>query len=203
MKVLLVGHACGPDRGSESGVTWNFAQSLSHQHEVWVITDPQFREDIEKYLESHPNPRVKFVWVSLPSSWDPRRSLDSDKGLRFHYMLWQRAVLRKAQELHLINHFDVVHHVSWGTISAPPKLWRLPIPFVWGPIGGGQTAPREFLSYFGQSRHREQLRTFRIGIMPRLPALRKAVRSSALILSTNPETTKVLKSAGRSRCSPV
>jgi glycosyltransferase involved in cell wall biosynthesis len=196
MKVLLVGHACGPDRGSESGVTWNFATHLSREHEVWVFTDPQFREDIEKYLENNPNPRLKFVWISLPSSWDPRRSLNSDKGLRFHYLLWQRAVLRKARDLHRSHKFDVVHHVSWGSISAPPQLWRLPIPFVWGPIGGGQTAPLKFLGYFGRSWHRELIRTFRVGIMPRLPALRKAVRKSALILSTNPETTKVLESAG-------
>ena len=169
---------------------------LSRQHEVWVITDPQFREDIERYLESHPNPQLHFEWVTLSPTWDPRRSVGSDKGLRFHYLLWQRVVLRKARDLHDKHHFDVAHHVSWGTISAPPQLWRLPIPFVWGPIGGGQTAPMKFLSYFGAGRHRELLRTLRIGVMPRMPALRKAVRRSALILSTNAETTRILESAG-------
>lgn len=196
MKVLLVGHACGPNRGSESGCTWNFAWQLSLAHEVWVITDPQFRVDIERYLEVHPNPNLKFVWVGLPPRWDPRRTTGSDKGIRLHYLFWQRAVLREARPLHRKQNFDVVHHLSWGTISAPPLLWRLPIPFVWGPIGGGQTTPVAFLRYFGLGWGKEVLRTLRVKVATRLPGLRRAVRESALILSTNPETTRALTAAG-------
>ena len=196
MRILLVGHACGPDRGSESGVTWNFACQLSLAHQVWVMTDPQFRSDIERYLEENPNPNLNFVWVKLPSSWDPRRTPGSDKGLRLHYVFWQRAVLRQARHLHQKLNFDLVHHISWGTISAPPLLWRLPIPFVWGPIGGAQTAPPAFRRYFGANWGRELLRTFRVKVATRLPSLRKAVRESALILSTNPETTQALSAAG-------
>ena len=196
MRILLVGHACGPDRGSESGVTWNFACQLSLAHQVWVMTDPQFRNDIERYLEENPNPNLNFVWVKLPSRWDPRRTPGSDKGLRLHYVFWQRAVLRHAQRLHQKLNFDLVHHISWGTISAPPLLWRLPIPFVWGPIGGAQTAPPAFRRYFGANWGGELLRTLRVKIATRLPTLRKAVRESALILSTNPETTQALSAAG-------
>ena len=196
MKVLVVGHACCPDRGSEPGLTWHFAWNLSLVHEVWVITDPQFRTEVERYLERHPNPNLKFVWVGLPPRWDPRRSPGSDKGIRLHYLFWQRAVLRKARQLHQKQDFDVVHHVSWGTISAPPHLWRLPIPFIWGPIGGGQTTPAAFRRYFGLGWGREALRTLRVKVVIRLPGLRRAVRKSALILSTNPETTKALTAAG-------
>ncbi len=202
MKVLLVGHACSPVRGSESAVTWNLAWHLSLTHEVWVLTDPQFKDDIERHMEAHPNPKLNFVWVTLPRRWDPRRSVQSERGLRLHYILWQRAVLREARRLHRTHRFDVAHHVSWGTISAPPLLWRLPIPFVWGPIGGGQTAPPAFRRYFGQSWSSELLRTFRVKVVTRLPALRNAVRGSALILSTNTETTRALASAGATQVRP-
>ena len=202
MKILLVGHACGPERGSEPGVTWNFAWQLSLAHEVWVMTDPQFREDIERYLQAHPNPNLHFAWVSLPPLVDPRQSVESEKGLRLHYVLWQRAVAREARRLHDREGFDVAHHISWGTISAPPLLWQLPIPFVWGPIGGAQTAPSAFRRYFGQTWHRELLRTLRVKVLTRLPNLRKAVRRSALILSTNPETTRALASAGATEVRP-
>lgn len=202
MRVLLVGHACGPERGSEPGMTWNFAWQLSLTHEVWVMTDPQFKEDTERYLNSHPNPNLHFVWVSLPAHLDPRQSVDSEKGLRLHYVLWQRAVLKEARRLHGVHNFHLVHHLSWGTISAPPLLWQLPIPFVWGPVGGAQTAPAAFRCYFGQTWHRELFRTFRVKVMTRLPALRKAVRRSAMILSTNPETTRALTAAGATRVQP-
>jgi glycosyltransferase involved in cell wall biosynthesis len=196
MKVLLSGHACSPEHGSEPAVTWNFAWYLSRSHQVWVLTEPKFRADVERYLQSHPNPNLNFVWVSLNPLWDPRRSPDSEIGLRFHYLLWQRAVLREARRLHRIHDFDVAHHVSWGTVSAPPLLWRLPIPFIWGPIGGGQTAPPAFQRYFGRDWSGEMLRTLRVKMMPRMPALRKAIRESALLLSTNPDTTSVLRAAG-------
>lgn len=183
-------------------MTWNFAWQLSLSHEVWVMTDPQFKEDTERYLKSHPNPNLHFAWVSLPALLEPRQSVDSEKGLRLHYVLWQRAVLKEARRLHGVHNFDLVHHLSWGTISAPPLLWQLPIPFVWGPVGGAQTAPTAFRRYFGQTWRSELFRTFRVKVMTRLPALRKAVRRSAMILSTNPETTRALTAAGADRVQP-
>lgn len=196
MKILLVGHACAPDTGSETGLTWQFACHLSRRHEVWVITDPQFRSDIERHLESHPNANLHFIWVGLPPRWDPRRTPGSDKGLRLHYVLWQCAVLREARRQHLQHNFELVHHLSWGTISAPPLLWRLPIPLVWGPVGGAQTAPSAYRRYFGSAWPREFLRTLRLRLVTRGPGLRRTVRGCALILSTNPETTQALKLAG-------
>ena len=56
MKVLLVGHSCGPGLGSEPGITWNWARHLSKQHEVWVITRPEYRDRVETYLSRRPNP---------------------------------------------------------------------------------------------------------------------------------------------------
>lgn len=196
MKVLLVGHACSPDRGSESGLTWHFAWHLSRAHEVWVMTDPQFQAETESYLDLNPNPNLHFIWVALPSRWDPRRTPGSDRGLRLHYLFWQRAVLREARRQHLRHNFDLVHHLSWGTISAPPHVWRLRIPFVWGPVGGGQTAPAAFRRYFGLRWTRELLRTLRVKMATFTPNLRRTVRESALILSTNPETTQALRAAG-------
>jgi glycosyltransferase involved in cell wall biosynthesis len=113
-----------------------------------------------------------------------------------HYVLWQRAVLREARRQHRRHKFDLVHHLSWGTISAPPLLWRLPIPLVWGPVGGAQTAPPAYRRYFGSAWRREFLRTFRLKLVTRMPRLRRTVRACALILSTNPETTQALKAAG-------
>jgi hypothetical protein len=196
MKVLLVGHACCPDRGSEPGLTWNWAWHLSQIHEIHVLTHPQHREEIVAYLSKHPNPNLKFSWVTLPSFLDPWKPEKSDRGIRLHYLIWQYLVYREAEKLHLLNCFDIVHHVSWGTISAPPLLWRLPAPFIWGPVGGGQTCPSNFRHYFGEESRSDFLRTLRIRLLPWLPPLRKAVKNSALLLATNDETSSLFKRAG-------
>jgi glycosyltransferase involved in cell wall biosynthesis len=196
MKVLLVGHACGPDRGSEPGLTWNWALSLSRIHRIHVLTHPQYRPEIEAYLLKHPNANLEFRWVNLPSWIDPWRPARSDRGIRLHYLIWQWLAYHEAKRMHERHDFDIVHHVSWGTISAPPLLWRLPIPFVWGPVGGGATAPRSFRHYLGADAIGDLLRTLRIRLLPWAPFLRKAVKNSAVLVATNRETVRLMKQAG-------
>lgn len=199
MNVLIVGHACSPRRGSELAFTWNWAWHLSQRYRVWVLTHPQERQYIEEFLIKHPNPDLQFVWVTVPrwiDTWNPTR----DKRVsRLHYVLWQRAALQKAQQLHKEVGFHVVHHVSWGTVSEPPLLWRLPVPFVWGPVGGGQTTPLGFRRYLGAATRAELLRNARMRLVPFRPELRKAARKSAMIFATNHETAGILKRAGAKR----
>jgi glycosyltransferase involved in cell wall biosynthesis len=151
---------------------------------------------VERFLAEHPNPNLRFAWVSLSphrDPWDPTRG---ERGIRLHYLLWQRAAFREASRLHARHQFDLVHHVSWNTLSAPPLLWHLPIPFIWGPVGGGQTAPSAFKHYFGPAWRLERLRTARIRLIPFFPPLRRAVCHCALLLATNWETARVLAKAG-------
>ena len=202
MRILLVGHGCHPSLGSEPGLTWNWAWHLSSKHQVCVITHPWSREAVENYLEKHPNPNLHFSWVNLPSRWDPWNPARGERGLRLHYVFWQRAAFRKAQDLHQQYLFDLAHHVCWGTLGAPPLLWRLPIPFVWGPIGGGQSAPTKFLPYFGLRRFGEIARKARIEFSVRMPFVRKAARNSALVFATNRETAACLEKAGARRVIP-
>jgi len=105
----------------------------------------------------------------------------------------------EASRIHRLHRFDVAHQVSLGTVSAPPLLWQLPVPFIWGPVGGGQTAPPAFKRYFGSTWHKEVVRNFRTWLLPFLPALRRAVHRSAAILAANKETMHLLEKAGARR----
>jgi glycosyltransferase involved in cell wall biosynthesis len=196
LKVLLVGHPCSPGLGSEPGNTWNWAWQLTAHHQVWVLTHPQYRSAAERFLRERPRPNLHFIWLTLPSLWDPWDPDQGERGIRLHYLLWQRAAFWEAVRQHRVHNFNLVHHVSWNTLSAPPLLWRLPIPFVWGPVGGGQTAPAAFRAFFGSGWRREARRNLRLRLMPLFPALRRAVQRCALLLATNRETVKLLERAG-------
>jgi glycosyltransferase involved in cell wall biosynthesis len=209
MKVLLVGHVCGPHLGSEPGLTWNWAWHLSQTHEVTVLTIPFFRESIERFLAERPNPNLRFRWVELNPKfdpWKPHRGHGgngiSERGLKLHYLLWQREALGVAFELHRAQRFDLAHYVSWNTVSAPPLLWRLPIPFIWGPVGGGMSTPESFRHYFGGAARAEALRSWRLRLLPWLPALRRTVRRSRLLFATNRETAELLTEAGAPSVEP-
>jgi glycosyltransferase involved in cell wall biosynthesis len=134
--------------------------------------------------------------VKPPSTLDPWDEEKGPRGIRLHYALWQLFVLSKARQLHGRIDFDLAHHVSWGTISTPPLLWKLPIPFVWGPVGGGQVTPPSFRRYIGSQWASYTLRTLWVKAAPFLRPLRQAARRSAAVLATNADTARCLKVAG-------
>jgi glycosyltransferase involved in cell wall biosynthesis len=199
MNVLLLGHACGPGMGSEPGNTWNWALYLSHRHQVCVLTHPQHRSKIDTFLKENPNPNLRFVWVTVSSPIDTWNPAESERGIRVHYLIWLSEAYKVALQLCSEIAFDIAHHVSWATINAPPPLWLLPVPMVWGPVGGGQSAPFAFLPYFGWRTWRELLRTFRVRAMPFLPKLHKALAASRLTFVVNSDTERLLKRAGGTR----
>ena len=198
MNILISGHACLPNAGSELGVTWNWAWNLAADNRVWVITHGSFRDEIEAYLRRHPRPGLSFVWVGPFGRWDPWKP-PSPSGIRLHYFLWRRAALRAGRDLIRVQRIDLVHHISWCTLSAPPLLWKLEKPFVWGPVGGGQIAPWRFARYLGRDVGIELIRTIRVKLMPINPILRRTIAHTDLLLAANRETWTVLTGAGARR----
>src|SRR5262244_206401 len=140
LNILIVGHACLPEAGSELGVTWNWAWNLAKRNRVWVITHGYFRPTIERYMRDNPRPNLRFLWVGPLGWWDPWNGTEP-RGIHLHYMVWRRAVVAAAKRLVAAESIDLVHHVSWNTLSWPPLLWQTGKPFIWGPVGGGQTFP--------------------------------------------------------------
>src|SRR5580704_12212876 len=185
MKILIVGHPCSPKEGSELSFTWNWAWHLSRYHQVWALAYPQDRSTTERFLEEHPNPNLRIGWVRPPRSLDYWTPGHGPIRFRFHYLMWRHSVLRVAIKLHKEVGFDLVHHVALSTVSAPPLLWKLPVPFVWGPVGGGEIAPASFRRYFGLAWLTQSLRTLRVKVVPFLPPVRRAAQRSAAVLATN------------------
>lgn len=196
MKILLSGLHCNPYRGSEGGRTWNWAWHLAKSHQVWVLTQPIARPRIEEFLAEHPNDNLKFLWVALPTTFTPWVKQDSFKFVRLRYGSWLRQAYKVAAAAHREYEFDIAHHVSLNTFFPPPQLYRLPIPFVWGPVGGAMTTPGAFLSCYGSNRWVEAVRTLRVRLSNHWPSLRRAVRGTSLLLAINRETADALLAAG-------
>lgn len=98
---------------------------------------------------------------------------------------------------------DLMHHVSFGTVGVPPLLTDLPVPVVWGPLGGGEVIPRAFLSLLSRrDQLSEMARWARVAAIPSLPGMRRMVSQSSAILSCNSETTRVLRCCGARDATP-
>lgn len=199
MRIALIGHVCSPYLGSEPGVTWNWAVHLAKLHDVTLLTHPNFRADVEQELAKSPLPNLKIQWVTLPPLIDPWKPNKGERGVRLHYWLWQTEVVKVLRKLHAAAPFDLVHQVSWASLQQPSRAWKLGIPFVWGPAGGGQVWPAEFLSYAGASAKTERFRRLVVRLARfNFPAVR-AMRHADLLLTTNAETARLVDRIGSRR----
>ena len=161
-RILIVGHPCSPVQGSEPGSTWNWAWHLSEHFDVHVLCHPVYKGEVETYLAQRPNSHLNFTWVTVPAAIDPWRDFTRRRGLKIHYALYQNRALSVARALVRAGSIDLIHHVSWGTVSYPPALWKLDVPFVWGPVGGGQTAPSCLSEFLGSAWPAERIRNLRV-----------------------------------------
>ena len=190
MRVLLSAFACCPGKGSEPGTGWHWAGALADLgHEVTVLTWADQREEI---LASCPQ-GVDFRFIDIPTSPIPR----SSKLLWAYdaYGRWQAAALRNV-EAHA-QQYDVAHHVTYGGLHMGSMLWRLPIPLVYGPVGGGQTAPASYWRYFGREWPSETLRTASTGPLLKLNRrCRQTVKNSAVTLVCNSATAAACQRLG-------
>ena len=197
MKVLLSAYSCEPGMGSERGVGWNIVREVAKYHEVWVLTRPdESKEAIEAELARNPIPNLHFVYFTLPFWWDSRKWGQSG-AMQIHYYLWQIQAYFVARKLHRQIDFDIVHHVTFVKYSSPSFLSLLPIPFVWGPLGGGESAPKPFWQDFdSKARLYEIARsiTRRLGELD--PFVRYTARKSSAIRATTNDTAERLYHIG-------
>ncbi len=199
VRVLLSAYACRPDQGSESALGWNWALSLAEQgHEVSVITTNRNQPAIEQAAASLPSDRVlpHFYFVDVPPVPKP---FNRFRGYLTEYILWQKRILPKARELDRQFAYEIVHHVTWGTIRSSSQLHRLGKPFILGPVGGGQKAPRAFRSYFGDDWRNEAARNFLIESVfanPLNQASRRRMQRTSLVLATNRDTASLAQQLG-------
>lgn len=148
MKILISAYSCEPGMGSEPGVGWNIAREVAKYHEVWVLTRPDESQDvIEAELARNPIPNLRFVYFTLPF-WQDSRKWGQSGGMQLHYYLWQIQAYFVARRLHRKIGFDLIHHVTFVKYSNPCFLSLLPLPLVWGPVGGGESAPAPFWQDF-------------------------------------------------------
>jgi glycosyltransferase involved in cell wall biosynthesis len=130
-RILISANHCAPGHGSEHGVGWNFVSGLAKYHHVTLITNrhvffDKLTEEASKLgitvygIKQYIN--YKGIILLLPFIYY------SD------YKWWQYRVYRKVKRLHREQPFDLIHQVTNITFREPGYLWRLNVPFVWGPV---------------------------------------------------------------------
>lgn len=194
LRVLISAYGCQPGKGSEFGVGWNQVEQSARFNDVWVITRAAHRQAIENELKSRPNIGAQWVYFDLPGC---TRLWKHAFLVRLYYYIWQLAAYFLARRLNQQVEFNVAHHVTFVTYSFPSFLALLPIPHIWGPVGGGESAPEEFRKRLPRTgRVLEILRGLARALGELDPLVRITAKRSALGLGTTHETEARLMRIG-------
>ena len=195
MKILMSAYACEPNKGSEPGVGWGFAVEISKHHQVWVMTRTNNQSDIEVELAKTPHPNLHFIYHDLPkwARWWKRGS----HGVQLYYYLWQLSAFQKGKALHQQIEFDLGHHLTFVKYWAPSFLAFIGIPYMFGPVGGGNETPWAFWKSLGFKGFLYELLRYlakKIGEMD--PLVRRTITKAKVCLATTKGSKKCLEKIG-------
>ena len=191
MRVLLSSYACEPNRGGESEVGWQRTlQMRALADEVWTLT----RANNQSVIEADPanmDPKLHFLYYDLPP-W-AKRLKKASWFLQVYFILWQRGAYRAAQKQQQETPFDCVYHVTFVSMLAPSLMGKLGIPFVIGPIAGGERTPyrlRHSMPFRGKAT--ELLRDVMMVLQRYNPLARSAYAAADRIYVTSPDSVKLV-----------
>jgi glycosyltransferase involved in cell wall biosynthesis len=142
--ILISAYACEPLKGSEQGVGWNWVLQMAKHNKLHVITRANNQDPIETHLPKDVAENITFHYYDTHPFIKGLKN--KAKGLYFYYFFWQLGIVQLTNRLKKENTFDYSIHLTMGSIWMPTFLPLLNIPFIWGPIGGGEGIPKPFLS---------------------------------------------------------
>lgn len=194
MKILLCAYACEPNRGSEPGIGWQWAINMvaDKQKEVYVLTRSNNKDVIEAYWNNSKCPdNLHFFYYDLPKPlvWAKYHGLP----VNLYYAWWLMGSVNYAKRLHDDIHFDMTHHITFGVFRDPCPLYKLNIPYVIGPVGGGEATPSQLTSlYSAKERFKEWLREMMNKMALLNPMVNKCFNNASLILTKTQDTKDLL-----------
>jgi glycosyltransferase involved in cell wall biosynthesis len=199
MKILLSAYACEPNKGSEPGVGWNWALALRQRGlDVHVLTRSNNRQAIEQ-APGRPNSRLTFHYFDLPL-W-LRFWKHWPGGIYLYYLLWQIGAYKVAKRLHAAERFRLVQHITFVSYRQPSFMGSLGIPFIFGPVGGGEVMPQQFrksLPLLGKLT--ESLRDMGNRLIGFDPLMQRTYSSAHVIACATDETLHGIPARFQNKC---
>lgn len=201
-KILVSAYGCEPGKGSEQGVGWNWVREILRFCDVWVITRANNQECIEVTCGAGKPDGIHFFYYDLPNF--ARAFKRREKGLYLYYMLWQWGAYRHAKQLCATQRFDYCLHLTFGSIWLPTFMHRLPIPFIWGPVGGGEAVPFDLIDTLPwRGRFVQYSRYVLIRLLRFNPLFNGPSKCACAILARTEDTAAVFSKRDRDKISVI
>jgi glycosyltransferase involved in cell wall biosynthesis len=159
IKILISCFAVSPNKGSEAGLGWNICNRISSDYNAIVLYGCESRTfhrdySIEEYYQKNGRAtNLKFIWIEPTKRAKLFLKIHDRTNLKIlyyvAYRIWQKQAFVFATSLNKKENFDLVHQFNMIGFREPGFLWRLNLPFVWGPIGGTVNISLKYWSILG------------------------------------------------------
>lgn len=148
MNILINAYACAPNWGSEQGMAWHWITELAKMHNLYVITEGEWKKEIEEavaLLDVKDNIHFYYNPVS-----DKIRTMCWNQGdwrFYWYYRKWQKKTLTIARQICSEHRIDIIHQLNMIGFREPGYLWDIyDTHYIWGPVGGMEIVPLSYLS---------------------------------------------------------
>jgi glycosyltransferase involved in cell wall biosynthesis len=150
--------------GSEQGMAWNWISQMAKYCEIHIITEEEYRLQIENAIEEIKDKGIRsaldpnrLVADNLIFYWNPVTQTvrnmcwnQGDYRFYYYYKKWQKKTLEIANEIVLREKIDLIHQLNMVGFREPGFLWKIEsVPFVWGPMGGMDNIPINYIRNIG------------------------------------------------------
>lgn len=151
LNVLISAYACSPNHGSEPGVGWNWITQIAKYCKVFVITEAEFKTEIQKSVQDLPQKdNLLFYFNDIGEKVRKMCWNQGDYRFYYFYRFWQQRTFLIAKQIIESHKIDVIHQLNMIGFREPGYLWKIEgIPFIWGPVGGFNFVPFSYLSSLG------------------------------------------------------
>lgn len=166
INVIISAHEFSPFQGSECSVGWNIVSNLAKNKKLTLFvlyasgpaSEPnRYKNHIKEYQLNNQLPsnliltpvnQPKLTLIIYKINMKLFSKMGSIGFQVLHYLgysIWQKHALKAAKKIVKANHIDIVHNLTQISFREPGYLWKVKIPFVWGPVSGTFSVPASFL----------------------------------------------------------
>lgn len=197
LSILINAYACSPNMGSEPGMAWNWCVNLAKHCELHIITEGEFREQIEAALKTLPQGKNMHFYYN-PVSDEIRKMCWNQGDWRFYtyYKEWQWKTYEMARDICQHTHIDILHQLNMIGFREPGYLWKIKnIPFVWGPVDAKEKFPTAYLEGAGiKTNLFMRLKNFLTGIQLRhSKRVHQAAEKASVVISASTNSQQTFK----------
>lgn len=135
-QIIISAYTVCPERGSESGLSWNWIIGISKYYYIHLITSTEYKNQLEKGISQNNLNNIKVYFNEIGKKATIMGKNQGDWRFYFYYNRWQKKTFKIAQNICKSNDIILAHQLNMIGFREPGYLWKLKLPTLWGPIGG-------------------------------------------------------------------